>query len=420
MENDVPRCYNGGRRRKKGGHAVEIPKRVIFCLQRLQSAGSAFLVGGCVRDMLLGKPPNDWDIATSLTPQAVKSLFADVPVIDTGLQFGTVTVLCDHLPIEVTTFRGEGRYSDARHPDEVIFVRRIEDDLSRRDFTVNAMAMDDAGTIVDPFSGREDLQKKVIRCVGNPPDRLNEDPLRVLRGVRFACNLGFSIEEHTKTALKEAAPLLQKISAERIAIELKKTFAAPDLTPFCDLGVELVRGIFGCSARREYFSALARSATEWPVRLAIFVLCADSGERERLLSSLKPDGETYHDTLGLLRAVQAPPSLQTEEDARVYFSLAGKRHTGYCAALFEALESVNKAYAASAHLLNSALTSAAPDGLRELAVTGDDLLAMGFYEGRQTGDALRALLVAAATRPECNRKDMLESLALEMLKIGGD
>ena len=206
---------------------MELPVGALFCLNRLQSAGSAFLVGGCVRDLLLGKLPKDWDIATGLIPGDVKALFPDVPVIDTGIEFGTVTLLCENLPVEVTTFRGEGRYSDARHPDDVTFVSKIEDDLSRRDFTVNAMAMDQKGTITDPFGGRDDLHKKIIRCVGDPAARLAEDPLRVLRGVRFACTLNFAIEKNTGDALKKAAPLLQKISAERIFDELKRPLQPP-------------------------------------------------------------------------------------------------------------------------------------------------------------------------------------------------
>lgn len=399
---------------------MEIPETIIFCLRRLQSAGSAFLVGGCVRDLLLGKLPKDWDVATELTPGAVRNLFSDVPVIDTGLPFGTVTVLCGGLPVEVTTFRGEGHYSDARHPDDVTFVGSVEDDLSRRDFTVNAMAMDEKGAITDPFGGRNDLQNKIIRCVGNPYDRLREDPLRVLRGVRFACTLGFAIEEETETALREAAPLLQKISAQRIFGELKKTFSSPRLSPFCKLGGELIRGIFGCGVREEYLGALGCSAPLWPVRLALFVLCADSGDSEALLRSLKPDGETFGHALGLIRAAETPPSLQTEEDARVYFSLHGRGYTQSCALLFAALTCVDTAYGTTARLLETALSSAAPDGLRELAVKGADLLALGFGEGRQMGETLRALLVEAAKRPEYNRKEMLEILALELLKKGGD
>jgi tRNA nucleotidyltransferase (CCA-adding enzyme) len=177
-------------------------------------------VGGCVRDTLLGRQPQDWDITTSAKPQQVKALFSHT--IDTGIQHGTVTVMLDHVGYEVTTYRIDGEYEDARHPKEVIFTGNLAEDLKRRDFTINAMAYNDTAGLVDVFGGVDDLKKGVIRCVGDPHDRFGEDALRMLRAVRFSAQLSFSIEEQTRQAVADLSGNLAKVSAERIQMELVK------------------------------------------------------------------------------------------------------------------------------------------------------------------------------------------------------
>lgn len=200
---------------------VELPVDVKNIIETLEANGyEAFAVGGCVRDTLLLRVPGDWDITTSAKPEEVKALFSHT--IDTGIQHGTVTVMKNHVGYEVTTYRIDGEYEDARHPKEVIFTANLVEDLKRRDFTINAMAYNDRAGIVDEFDGIQDLQDKVIRCVGNPIERFSEDALRMLRAVRFAAQLGFSIDEATKEAIKELAPTLAKVSKERIAVELIK------------------------------------------------------------------------------------------------------------------------------------------------------------------------------------------------------
>lgn len=202
---------------------MDMPKNVDTAINLLQSAGfEAYAVGGCVRDSLLGKIPNDWDITTSAKPEDMKSVFADFHCIDTGIKHGTVTVVIDGEPLEITTFRLDGEYEDNRHPKSVTFTSNLGADLGRRDFTVNAMAYSKMTGTVDLFGGQNDLKNKIIRCVGDPDRRFNEDALRILRALRFASVLDFEIEEKTAQSLLKNCALLGNISEERIAKELLK------------------------------------------------------------------------------------------------------------------------------------------------------------------------------------------------------
>lgn len=200
---------------------IELPKQVKQIINTLQEHGyEAYAVGGCVRDAMLGKQPQDWDITTSALPKQVKSLFRRT--VDTGIQHGTVTVLLDKEGFEVTTYRVDGAYEDGRHPTEVSFTASLTEDLRRRDFTINAMAYNETEGLVDLFSGAEDLEQGIIRCVGVAKERFSEDALRILRAFRFSAQLDFSIEEETLSAATELAGTLKKISAERIYAELTK------------------------------------------------------------------------------------------------------------------------------------------------------------------------------------------------------
>lgn len=202
---------------------MDMPKNVDITINLLQSAGfEAYAVGGCVRDSLLGKTPNDWDITTSAKPENMKSVFADFHCIDTGIKHGTVTVVIDGEPLEITTFRLDGEYEDNRHPKSVTFTSNLGADLGRRDFTVNAMAYSKMTGTVDLFGGQNDLKNGIIRCVGDPDRRFNEDALRILRALRFASALDFEIEEKTAQSLLKNRALLGNISEERIAKELLK------------------------------------------------------------------------------------------------------------------------------------------------------------------------------------------------------
>ncbi|MCI7474744.1 MAG: tRNA nucleotidyltransferase [Clostridiales bacterium] len=213
-----------------------IPAGVQHCLDTLRQAGyAAHPVGGCVRDLLLGRTPGDYDVCTSAYPEQVMGLFEHT--VPTGIQHGTVTVLTEDGPVEVTTFRREGGYADGRHPDGVIFDVGLTEDLARRDFTINAMALGPEGEIIDPFDGQKDLEAEIIRCVGEPDRRFSEDALRMLRAVRFAAQLGFAIEPATEDAIRRNAGRVSQVSGERIKAEMEKTL----LSPHPERAEELIR-----------------------------------------------------------------------------------------------------------------------------------------------------------------------------------
>lgn len=210
---------------------MRIPKPVKELLAALAAGGhEAYAVGGCVRDSILGRVPEDWDICTSALPEETKSCFSHLKVIETGLKHGTVTVMYEGLPYEITTYRRDGGYSDHRRPERVTFVSELKEDLARRDFTVNAMAAGTDGEIIDPFGGRRDIEKKCIRCVGDPDRRFEEDALRILRGLRFASQLEFSIHPETAAAMERCKHLLAFVSGERVYAELTKLLMGAGVT----------------------------------------------------------------------------------------------------------------------------------------------------------------------------------------------
>ena len=221
---------------------IELPRKVVLIIKNLQRHGyDAYAVGGCVRDSILNRKPEDWDITTSAKPEQVKRIFQRT--VDTGIEHGTVTVLIGKDGFEVTTYRVDGLYEDGRHPKEVTFTSRLEEDLKRRDFTINAMAYNDDERLVDAFGGMRDLNYHLIRCVGDPKERFSEDALRILRAVRFSAQLAFPIEPETAEAIKSLAPNLEKISAERIQAELVKLLVSdhPErIQDACELGITKV------------------------------------------------------------------------------------------------------------------------------------------------------------------------------------
>ena len=205
---------------------INLPPKVKYIIDKIQTSGfEAFAVGGCIRDSVLGKQPEDWDITTSAKPEEIKELFGRT--VDTGIQHGTVTVMLEKEGFEITTYRIDGIYEDGRHPKEVAFTASLAEDLRRRDFTMNAMAYNETHGLVDIFNGMEDLHQGIIRCVGNPEERFTEDALRMMRAIRFSAQLGYEIEEKTKAAIRKLAPTLNRISAERIQTELIKLMISP-------------------------------------------------------------------------------------------------------------------------------------------------------------------------------------------------
>ena len=260
---------------------IQIPSHVEYIIGKLNQNGyEAFAVGGCVRDTLLGRTPGDWDITTSARPEQVKALFRRT--IDTGIQHGTVTVMLERTGYEVTTYRIDGEYEDGRHPRQVEFTSDLLEDLKRRDFTINAMAYSHETGIVDAFGGMEDLEKRVIRCVGEPMERFEEDALRILRAIRFSAQLDFSIEEKTREAITRIAPNLAKVSRERVQMELTKLL--------CSDHPEQIRQVYETEISRyvsEEFSCLPWEKAEISpalpkekyVRWAAFLRCACPTEK---------------------------------------------------------------------------------------------------------------------------------------------
>ena len=369
------------------------PKYVLNILCALDSAGHrAVLAGGCVRDSLLGRRPSDWDIASSASPEEVLALFPRC--VPTGIKHGTVTVLSGGGSVEVTAFRAEGGYSDHRRPDSVSFGCPLEADLARRDLTVNAMAMDAAGEITDPFGGRDDLRRRLLRCVGEPERRFDEDALRMLRTVRFSAQLGFEIEPRTLEAIRALAHLASGLSAERVRDELLKTLRSPapglvwQLVDLGLLGACLAPG--DASAPREALDVLPIYA-----RLAHFCRDLELGgyimSTDRFLAALRFDGETLRRTASAVEVLKS--------GSRDWKRLL--RDHGEAAVL-------------AAHPKNRALRAVLRSGecweLSSLAIGGRELAALG-YSGPELGRELRRLLDHVIDCPADNRADILCKLA---------
>ncbi len=229
---------------------MKLPDHIRVCIDTLENAGfAAYAVGGCVRDSLLGLTPHDYDLCTNAAPAQLRALFANYPLVLSGEKHGTVSVVMDHQPVEITTFRTEGGYQDGRHPDWVRFVSTIEEDLSRRDFTVNAMAYSPTRGFADPFGGQADLKSRTLRAVGDPAARFTEDALRILRGVRFAVRYGLSVEPETEKAMFSLAPLMDKLARERVFDELCKLIplvSASDMGHFAPVLVQAIEELKGC------------------------------------------------------------------------------------------------------------------------------------------------------------------------------
>ena len=279
---------------EQGFMKTEIPAEAERILQMLNERGyEAYIVGGCVRDMILGRQPEDWDITTNALPAQVKSVFRRT--VDTGIQHGTVTVMMKGHGYEVTTYRIDGEYSDGRHPDRVAFTPSLAEDLKRRDFTINAMAYNRTTGLVDLFAGREDLKRGIIRCVGNPMERFGEDALRILRAIRFSAQLGFSIEEETGQAIRALAPSLAKVSRERVQAELTKLLLSSS--------PEKIRLVYDMGAAPYVSQAFCRAGSgECPIpaaipakkhlRWAAFLRTAGPETASKVLKDLKMDNDT--------------------------------------------------------------------------------------------------------------------------------
>lgn len=387
---------------------IEIPGDVKEIIDALNRHGfEAFAVGGCVRDTLLGREPGDWDITTSAHPEQVKHIFKHT--IDTGIAHGTVTVMKHHVGYEVTTYRIDGEYEDGRHPKSVTFTSSLKEDLRRRDFTINAMAYHHETGIIDEFGGMEDLRSGVIRCVGNPIDRFQEDALRILRAIRFCAQLGFSIEERTKEAIRSVAPNLAKVSKERIQMELTKLLLSgrpENIKEVYELGISAYISPWFHQADRSHLQISPELPEKRHIRWAAFLKDTPREDVLCILKDLKLDNDTIFGVRLLTQWVfQEIPAEKTgirrvmSQMAPSYFDdlLTLKRHLGW--QLADQVEALAEEIRRDGDCVS----------LKTLAVSGNDLLNAGVKPGKAVGEALQGLLDFVLEHPEGNQKDILLS-----------
>lgn len=384
-----------------------LPDAVLTCIETLQKAGyQGYAVGGCVRDWLCGLTPKDYDVTTSATPEQVTALFPRV--VPTGLKYGTVTVLFGKEPVEVTTFRAEDGYSDGRRPDQVRLIDNLTEDLARRDLTINAMAYSPADGFIDPFGGEKDIRRGIIRAVGDPAVRFEEDRLRILRAFRFAAALGYRLHPDTLKAALEKARGLSTVSAERVTAELMRTLTGnfpSRLKPLVESGGLLPWGIRPVS---RLFS-LNFTSPQRAVRLAALCLLTGS-DLEELGLRLRLDRRTYKEAAGLLLE-QTRPIPATESEVRRRLCEAGPTLLSRALRLRGDLSfSAAPAAAFAAQMTGRILRRGDPYQLCMLAVTGEDLMKEGLAPGPGIKHALLDLLNAVLENPSRNQKETLLGL----------
>ena len=407
-------------------HNADIPRPVLDVLRRLRELGFAvFLVGGCVRDMVRAVPPKDFDVATSARPEQVQDAFKKV--IPTGLQHGTVTVLMGGHHVEVTTFRSEGDYHDGRRPSSVSFETDINEDLSRRDFTINAMAYDPISReLVDPFGGQTDLQAQVIRCVRDAHERFSEDGLRALRAVRFAAVLGFTIEPTTLAAIPPTLPVFRKVALERVREEFVKTL----MTPRAESGLELLAdtGLLDvflpelsradAEAARRARAAAHTAPAEVEVRMAALLADLVTGPQAKELCIRLKFPTKSAELVGLLVAHASLETRLTESDpalrrllARVGLdtleSLLAVAHARVQVRAPELLPD----YLRLQERLQALAAAKPPLSAKGLALTGGDIMAtLGVGPSPQVGQATRFLMESVLDDPALNQPERLKEL----------
>lgn len=391
-----------------------LSRGVEFIIERLENNGHrADIVGGCVRDFLLLKDPNDYDITTDATPEEMREIFADVRIVDTGIKHGTLTVLYDGEPYEITTYRLDGEYSDNRHPDSVSFTRKLSDDLSRRDFTVNAMCYNPKDGLTDLFSGKEDLEKRIIRAVGDPEKRFTEDALRILRALRFAATLDFSIESETSCAIRRTAHLLERVSSERIYTEWKKLIggigAYRILSEYADvIGVIIPELSELKLPKRHLFDEAEAEIRE----LSLFALTNENDTAEsfsRAMLALKSDNR--HRYFG--QSVLGNLKMKTETTSELIRLLIAAGEDGAIGVLSLKilLESGSQE---SRLMLKELLAGGACYRISDMKISGNELLELGI-KGKSIGEMLNRLLYLIADgKLENERGKLLDFVAREV------
>ena len=457
-----PRDYDILKSKKRGDRVkslrIEIPKDVRTLIGELESAGfTAYIVGGSVRDAVMGKTPNDYDICTSASPDEMKRVFQGRNVIETGLQHGTLTVVGDENHYEITTYRVDGDYCDHRHPQSVVFVDNIEEDLARRDFTVNAMAYNEKTGLVDPFGGVRDIERKIIRCVGDPDKRFTEDALRVMRAVRFASVCGSTIEENTKKAMFLHKNLLKNVSEERKTAEFRKMLISANadiLLTYKEIFATFIPEIipsFGFDQKNRHHRydvyehsahAVALAPQDLIVRLALFfhdvgkprTFTVDENETghfydhakesaimtETAMKRMKFDTATlrlveelveFHGLAPTDSPKYARKLLNRLGETQVKRLLTLARCDVGAQAIYEERDSVFQRIDSLEKNIDDALAKQQCFSVKNLAVNGNDLKSLGIREGKEIGRLLNLLLDAVLETPELNEKKALLRLA---------
>ncbi len=417
---------------------IEMPYEAEWIIDNIRSHGyEAFIVGGCVRDAVLGRVPGDWDITTSAKPEKVKEIFGKT--VDTGLKHGTVTIIKHGSGYEVTTYRIDGEYLDGRHPETVKFTSDLKEDLKRRDFTINAMAYSHETGIVDEFEGMEDLKRRVIRCVGCAKDRFTEDALRILRAVRFAAQLDFVIEDETYQAIAEIAPNLTHVSKERIQVELTKLLLSdhPEKIWMVDetgIAEHVTAGFPEVSERelereamrvekkesqdecagsengtsrdvlKECWAGIAALPADKSHRWAGFLRHMTPEQAVKILRGLKLDNDTIGNVKNMITAFQAPLAVDKVEIRRLLSRVTEYQFLG--AMQLKKLDG-DQTVPEVLRLFEEIKEAGDCVSLKQLAVNGGDLLAKGLEKGKQIGDGLMYLLNLVLEKPELNKKDIL-------------
>jgi tRNA nucleotidyltransferase (CCA-adding enzyme) len=398
---------------------IQVPEAAGKIIEQLNTNGfEAYVVGGCVRDSLLFRTPEDWDITTSAKPEQVKEIFPRT--VDTGIQHGTVTVLMDGGTYEVTTYRIDGEYEDGRHPKSVEFTGNLVEDLKRRDFTINAMAYSDREGLVDAFDGRQDLEEKIIRCVGNAKDRFTEDALRILRAIRFSAQLGFDIEEETRKAIAVIAPNMEKVSKERIQVELTKLLLSnnPERMGAVydnDIAPYISEHFHAAGRKMGKTQMLKLLPAEKHMRWSGFLRSEEPEEAVIILRELKMDNDTINQVKTLVTLWNQEIPAQKPAIRKIMSGLSPE--------LFEDLLCFQKifcqkSYEETLKQVEQYSEEIIKDGdcirLKDMAVTGRELIQAGRKPGPGIGAVLDVLFEEVLKNPECNQREYLMNLAEQL------
>ncbi len=385
---------------------MKLPKNVDFILKELNRNGyEGYIVGGCVRDYLMGNEPHDYDITTSALPDEVKKVFPHT--VDTGIQHGTVTVVIDKVGYEITTYRIDGEYKDNRHPEEVIFTDKLSGDLSRRDFTVNAIAYNPLKGYVDLFNGREDIEKKIIRGVGVPAKRFQEDALRMMRAVRFSAQLDFSIEDITLKALKENADLIKNISIERIREEFFKLLLSNhnerlDILLNSGMTEYFLPEILNRKYDYMKINFLSRDIV---VRLSYILSHIESKSVNKIMKRLKTDNKTASAVTNIVKYVNY--KINDSYSMRKLINLVGENTLK----LIEVIGALNNSdMIFEINMYNSVKNDCCT--LKSLALTGNDLISIGI-KGKEIGEFLNKALDLVMKEPDKNNREVLLNIIKE-------